>query len=274
MRYKPQAQFTHFAAPKFYSGGQTNLPAAMNDAATWNQGMLIVITDGIVSIERAQKLSSTRNSDEACAAGSDSVCLAQAVAGYVRRGNGFWIVAMRMPFNGPYFVEEPGPFSHRGQVLRGPFPRHPLHLWIGSPSVTMGREVVDRLTRFATAEGLEVLAMEAAPGKWTQWMAKSPLRQTNIRGDDSCADGDKIGTLHDDSAPPRLEVRQARAPWHLFGGHEVPSPCFGVAFPVASSPAEPQGVRPLLLAGPGSHCGATGRSYGARYPVNESGVRG
>ncbi|HLH78571.1 MAG TPA: hypothetical protein VKV28_17350 [Candidatus Binataceae bacterium] len=242
--YGPQAQLTHFANPNFYNGAETNLPAAITDAAQWNHGTIAVITDGIVSIGEAQRVVEGGNSDQACASGFDAVCLSQAITSYVGHGNGFWIVSIRMPYQGPYYVEEPGPNSRRGQVLRGSFPPHPLQIWIGSPSVATGRGLAQELLQYAKTQHLEAIALEAAPGAWTRWTV-APLKPTNIVELPGFADGDKWASIGDQENPPNLQVLQPTASRFL---RRKLDPRFGVALPVTVVTSGSAGLTPLLLA--------------------------
>jgi hypothetical protein len=45
------AQFEAFADHRIYNGRDTNLAAALNDAAASNQGTTLILTDGIVSVQ-------------------------------------------------------------------------------------------------------------------------------------------------------------------------------------------------------------------------------
>ena len=53
------AQFQGFGDAKSYSGAETNLAAALKDATNWNSGVVLVLTDGIVSLSRSRSPSSS-----------------------------------------------------------------------------------------------------------------------------------------------------------------------------------------------------------------------
>jgi hypothetical protein len=226
------AQFKGFANARLYDGRETNLKAALDDAAKWNAGEILVLTDGIVSLSKPEKVGPSGSSALSCGAGSDAACIAASVAEYVGHGNGFWIVGMRLPYAGPYYVEEPGPSCRRGQIMRGPFSLHPFYVWVGSPSLSQGRKIVNALLDFAAARKLEALAIEAAPGRWHGWEVDPGLRPEELMPSDNpaCAHGDLVSKVEYGGGTCTVTVRQhAKEGW---GFAASPKAVLGFALPV------------------------------------------
>lgn len=241
------AQFAEFANPRLYNGRETNLKAALDDATKWNAGEILVLTDGIVSLSKPEKVGPGGNSALSCGAGSDAACIAASVADYIGHGNGFWIVGVRLPYAGPYYVEEPGPSCHRGQILKGPFPLHPFYVWVGSPSLSQGRKVVKALLDFAVTRKLEALAIEAAPGRWHGWEVDRAVRPEELMPSENaaCAHGDLVSNVeHSSGRICTVTVSQhAKEGWG-FAASRIP--VLGFALPVVEVGEPPSDVSPLI----------------------------
>lgn len=237
------AQFQNFGDPSLYNGRDTNLAAALSGAAAWNDGTVLVLTDGIVSLSHAARPAST--SAGSCAVGSDAVCIATAAANYISKGNGFWIVGMRFPFAGPYYVEEPGAKSRRGQPLtKGPFPPHPFYVWVGSPSLNQGRQLVSSLIDFAKSQNLQTMAIEVSPGSWEGWSITPDLEASDLIGSENaaCRNGDLLSGLQGGRVV--VLVKQPAESRLNFGkSHES---VLGFGLPVSKAAANPSVVHPLI----------------------------
>jgi len=241
------AQFKDFANPRLYDGRETNLKAALGDATKWNAGEILVLTDGIVSLSKPENLGPSGSSALSCGAGSDAACIAASVAEYVGHGNGFWIIGMRLPYTGPYYVEEPGPGCHRGQVLKGPFPLHPFYVWVGSPSLSQGRKVVKALLDFASARKLAAVAIEAAPGRWNGWEVDPDVRPEELMPSDNaaCVHGDLVSKVeHSGGGTCRVTVSQH--PTEVWGFKASPKPTLGFALPAVDVVEPTSGVSSLI----------------------------
>jgi hypothetical protein len=240
------AQFAEFANPRLYDGRETNLKAALDDATKWNAGAILVLTDGIVSLSKAENVGPSGNSALSCGAGSDAACIAASVGDYVARGNGFWIVGMRLPYAGPYYVEEPGASCRRGQIVKGPFPLHPFYVWVGSPSLTQGRKVVRALLDFAFARKIDTLAIEAAPGQWRGWEVDPSVRPEELipSEDAACAHGDLVSNVGQSSSRTcTITVSQhAKEAW--FGSSQ--KPVLGFALPAVEVEEAGSDITPLI----------------------------
>jgi hypothetical protein len=241
------AQFAEFANPRLYDGRETNLKAALDDATKWNAGVVLVVTDGIVSLSKAEQVGPSGSSALSCGAGSDAACIAASVGEYVGHGNGFWIVGMRLPYAGPYYVEEPGPSCHRGQVLKGPFPLHPFYVWVGSPSLNQGRRVVKALLDFASGRKLEALAIEAAPGRWHGWQVDPGVQPEELMPSEnaSCAHGDLVSKVEESGSKTcTLTVSQhAKEGWGFAASRK---PALGFALPVVDVVEPTSDASPLV----------------------------
>ena len=183
-----------------------------------------------------------------CAAGSDATCVATAAAKYIAKGNGFWIVGMRFPFAGPYYVEEPGTKLRHGQALtKGPFPPHPFYVWIGSPSLNQGRRLVNSLIDFAKAQNLQAIAIEVSPGSWPGWTIASDLQASDLIGSENmaCRNGDLLSGEHGgDGQRVVVLVKQPAESRLNFGkSHE---PVLGFGLPVSEAAATTSVVHPLI----------------------------
>jgi len=241
------AEFTEFANPRLYDGRETNLKAALDDATKWNAGEILVLTDGIVSLSKSEEVGPSGNSALSCGAGSDAACIAASVADYVGHGNAFWIVGIRLPYVGPYYVEEPGPSCHRGQVVKGPFPFHPFYVWVGSPSLGQGRKVVKAVLDFASTRKLSALAIEVAPGGWHGWEVDSDVRPEELMPSENtaCAHGDLVSNV-DRSSDGICRVTVSERPKEGWGLSASPKPALGFALPVVGVLEPTANVSPLI----------------------------
>jgi hypothetical protein len=230
------AQFATFMDSRIYHGRNTNLAAALRDAAGSRSGTTLILTDGIMSMSKAAAVTAT--SAGACAAGSDAGCIASAAANLIANGNAFWIVGMRLPYAGPYYVEEPGPRSRRGLALacNGP---HPFYIWIASHDLKQGISIVKGLVKFASAHSVDEISFEVAPGTWQGWdfLQKSSAETLRPSSDPVCRNGDLISNV----SGKTLTVQSARKGWFVKN-----APVLGFALPVAHSSASNSGALPLI----------------------------
>jgi hypothetical protein len=241
------AQFNDFANARLYDGRETNLKAAIDDATKWNAGEILVLTDGIVSLSKPEKVGPSGSSALSCGAGSDAACIAVSVAEYVGHGNGFWIVGMRLPYAGPYYVEEPGPNCRRGQIVRGPLSLHPFYIWVGSPSLSQGRKVVKELLDFASVQKLQALAIEAAPGQWQGWKVDPGLRPEELMAseNEACAHGDLVSEV-EFSGGSTCTVTVSQHAKEGWGFGASPKPALGFALPVTDVMEATSDAIPLI----------------------------
>jgi len=191
--------FEDFSSPSVYNGQETYLSGAIDNAGEEaDDDVILVLTDGVVSLREARPIRGTPSATAGCSKGNDITCAALSIRSYVSNGHGFWIVGLKLPFYGPYYVEQGGIHLQRGRAIRkGPFPNHPFYIWIGSPSVSQGRNVAEALIEFARAHGLDYLASEVAPGTWEGWAidGNATSRDLTAASPEYCRPGDLLGEL-------------------------------------------------------------------------------
>ncbi len=240
-RPRAVAHFEEFSRTANYKGGETYLPGVVDDAALWTtNGVILILTDGVVSVSRFRGLPAGSVSARGCAKGSDVTCLALSLSEYIAGGRGFWMVGLRLPFRGPHYVEEGGPNLRPGSVIKGgTFPDRPFYIWIGAPSVAQGRGIVGGLLEFAAARKLDRLAVEVAPGAWDGWELQLYTRQEDVvavsRVDRQfCAQGDLLRGFvpsTKEGGVPTIEAEMPKRDWLPFLRRSA-EPKFAFALPV------------------------------------------
>jgi hypothetical protein len=269
--------FEEFKDPTLYSGSETNIAGALQDATVKAPDSLaVILTDGVVSLSKARGVpGETGKSARDCSRGSDATCAALSVRDYVMSGHGFWIVGMRFPFFGPYYVEQGGSHSKTGTVIRDhAFPRRPFYVWVGSPSLTQGRQLVTSLVEFAKNEGLEKFAVEIAPGDWIGPSIPEDIVSQEVTPVDRafCAAADLLGS----SRPPTtsgspLVISAHVQPTSIFHS-QLANPELGFSVPIQSAFEEPpSGVVSLFTYKATIH--ATESDVGVSERTHDSGSR-
>jgi len=139
-----------------------------------SKALLLVLTDGVISTKRSQCAAG-------CEGGNDVSCLAEAVSDFVCRGYGFWMVGLRVPFDGTYYPESGGAKPYRTSAVR----RRPMYCWIGSADVETGRAVTSGLIAWAARQKppIETLPVEVWPGDWSAGWRLALLSEDDVRPD-------------------------------------------------------------------------------------------
>jgi len=268
---RPVDGFEEFESDKPFHGKETYLPAAIDDAAaSANEDVIIVLTDGVVSLSRSRTTTQPQTA-LGCAAGSDVTCLALDISNYIAAGHGFWVIGIRMPFHGPYFVEQGGPHLPQDAVIyeskqavhghtprrrdthghvallipQGTFPRRPLYLWIGAPRVEQGRAIARALQDFARRQALDSFGLEVAPGAWGGWLVDFESAHRIAPADVTfCPRGDTLGSMK--LTPGGAVQIEANIPARsLFKRYS--SPTLGLRIPVRAAFDQPPANLKMLL---------------------------
>ncbi len=247
---RPVGSFEEFKNASMYIGGETNIAGAIAQATVSPQNsLMLLLTDGVVSLSKTREAQTGARSARDCGKGSDVTCAALSVRDYVAARHGFWIVGMRFPFYGPYYVEQGGIHLRTGSVIKEhSFPRRPFYAWVGSPSQEQGRQFVGSLIEFARTEGLEYFAAEIAPGDWVGPSIAEPLLSRDVSPTDPsfCPSvdllGNSLGSTSD--SPPRISAHVQ--PSSIFHPREaVPALGFSVPFKPAFG-GQPNGLLSLF----------------------------
>jgi hypothetical protein len=201
--------------------------------------LLLILTDGVASV-------TSKACGSSCAQGSDMTCVSDALQEFLRAGNALWVIGLRVPFSGRYYPETG---SKRILEVRQSTSR-PIYLWMGSPDLAAGRRIAANLAAWAAARSLDVLAVEAWPGRWQGSGPAQPSGGRWQRGafrasealTQSCSAKDQLALHGFDPQRVPAEIRlQALRPGARPGG------VWAGAAPVkATADAPPEGIASLL----------------------------
>jgi hypothetical protein len=215
---------------KIYSGKESYLPKAIDDARTHHaQNLILVLTDGVVSIRNPQHSLRSTESMSQCAEGSDETCLASSVEKYIKAGHGFWIIGIRIPFKGTYYVEERTACPLQRVIRNISVADRPFYVWVGAPSLDQGRQIVSSLVAFAARQTpkLDSISIEASPGKWMGSSFISTISDVAPTKQKDCANGDLLDRRSYIGGLPVLEAEPA-----IREKRRVRQPVLGFALPV------------------------------------------
>jgi hypothetical protein len=127
---------------------------ALESSRRLSRRLMIVVTDGVASAGTAGACG------KECSTTSDQTCLATAVRDYVQAGFAFFVVGVKVPFRGMFYPAEGGTAAVDPAVPR------PIYIWIGAPSVRLGRQVMADALAWAQRANLPSVALDVWPGIW------------------------------------------------------------------------------------------------------------
>lgn len=232
--------FERFDSPSFYSRGETNLAAALDELdAADSSAVTIVITDGVTSLLRDRGRAGELGE---CERGSDMDCLTLKVGRLIEAGKGFWLVGFRSRFHGNLFSET----LRVGGASLGPvdLPGRPFYLWVITAHPPTGRALVSRLLdRLSVAsDGQQAFAVELAPGKipWTVPGEEEPQADSQLIPEGATAGAVRSGFVPAD---------RGEAPLQKVAHRDLEGTAFGLRLSLEPTPLYemPESITPLSV---------------------------
>lgn len=232
--------FERFDNPSFYTRGETNLAAALDELEEADSSAVtVVVTDGVTSLLQDRGAAGELGE---CERGSDVDCLTLKAGRLIEAGKGFWLVGFRSAFRGTLFSEtlRVGGAS-LGQV---DLPDRPFYLWVITAHPPTGRALVSRLLdRLSVApDGQQAFAVELAPGKipWSVPGKEAPEADSQL-----IPQGATAGAVRSGFVPPD----RGEAPLQKVAHRDLEGTAFGLRLSLEPTPLHemPEKITPLSV---------------------------
>lgn len=232
--------FERFDNPSFYTRGETNLAAALDELEEADStAVTVVVTDGVTSLLRDRGAAGELGE---CERGSDVDCLTLKIGRLIEAGQGFWLVGFRSAFRGNLFSEtlRVGGAS-LGQV---DLPDRPFYVWVITAHPPTGRALVARLLdRLSVAsDGKQVFAVELAPGTipWSVPGEEAPAADSQLVPKEATAGAVRSGFVPAD---------RGEAPLQKVAHRDLEGTAFGLRLTLEPAPLHemPKSIIPLAV---------------------------
>lgn len=232
--------FERFDRPAFYSQGETNLAAVLDELgeADATSAVTVVVTDGVTSLLRDQGKVGDLNE---CGRGSDVDCLTSKIGRLVKAGQGFWLVGLRSTFRGTLFSETLRVGG--GSLGSVDLPDRPFYIWLITAHPPTGRALVSQLLKrlSVAVDGRQAFAVELAPGDLS-WSLPGEAPATDGR---LVPTGATVGAVRKGFVP----AARGEAPLQKMANQDLEGTAFGLRIPLEPTALSelPEPITPLAV---------------------------
>ena len=232
--------FERFDNPSFYTSGETNLAAVLDELEEADSSAVtVVVTDGVMSLLQDRGAAGELGE---CERGSDVDCLTLKIGRLIEAGQGFWLVGFRSVFRGNLFSET---LRVGGASLgRVDLSDRPFYVWVITAHPPTGRALVARLLDrlSVSSDGQQAFAVELAPGTipWSIPGEEAPAADSQLVPKEATAGAVRGGFIPADRGGVPLQKVAHRG---------LDGTAFGLRFPLEPTPLYemPESITPLSV---------------------------